>query len=135
MKIEVTTGEVSIRSVVVRSHESGLYLPIMSIQIHTPAERSAGCNHSQIHVGGSPWVRYQVELYRVTRSLYDPTAVLLTAENERENDLLAGGLYDVDWRRWHTTLLAFPPTLFEDGDRVAVWEQFASSKVEYLQHL
>ena len=137
MKIEVRAGEVSVKSVMVRRHESGLVLPLLSIQIHTPTERAALCNHSQIHLKGSEWGHYQIELYKASRSLYDPTAIELTAEGDWENDLLAGGLYDVDWRRWHTTLLAFPPTLFEDGDRHATWVQFASAggKVEYLPSL
>lgn len=132
MKINVTAGEVAIRTVVVRRHAEGR---VYTVTIKTPLDKHAIASLGSAIESPDGRMGQLVELFRPRildgRGVPGSSRVLLTPESDREKSALDGGLFEIDWQRWAVTLIAFPPDLIDEGSVVESWEQFAGG-ADYL---
>jgi hypothetical protein len=130
MKIQVTRGEVAIRTVVVRRHMSSLY----TVEISTPLDK-----HPIVTLGSSittaDGLSQRVELYRARRSLgdFNPSLIVLTPQTEPERMALDAGLSEIEWSRWGVMMLAISPALMAAGQVVESWEQFERGGADYIE--
>jgi hypothetical protein len=135
MKIQVTRGEVAIRTVIVRRHLADARIGCLyTVEISTPLDKHpiATIGYSLTPLDG---LSQRIELFRARRPLgdFNPSVIVLTPDSQPERLALDGGLSEIEWNRWGVMMLAISPTLMAAGLVVESWEQFERGGADYIE--
>jgi hypothetical protein len=131
MKIQVSRGEVPIRTVTVRRHNEARLL--YSVTITTPLDK-----HPLVTVGSAvippDGLCWRVELHRARRSAAEffPSVVAFTPDTLSEIVGWRAGLFEIEWQSWAVNLIALPEDSLS-GSVVANWEEFAAGRADYIE--
>jgi hypothetical protein len=125
VRVEITIGEVPIRSAIVRRGRAGIFV----LEVATPRDKHPVLNFSE----GASDVMIEIHAAVKGRADFNPSRLTLTAENQEEADAIAGGVCEFDYGNWIFTLLMLPASFFESADDVASWDSRSRAQsVDYL---
>jgi len=125
MRIDITIGEVPIRSAIVRRGRAGIYV----LEVVTPRDKHPVCNFSE----GASSVTIELHAAVKGRADFNPSRLTLTSENQEEADAIAGGVCEFDYQNWLVMLLMLPAEFFESADDIASWnQQSRAQSADYL---